>query len=524
MSNGSKNFDWPALIHGETCLKLAQLANRSFGVNLNFVDNKGWLKGVPAGRFFNPANRLSTLISISDEGFKSKRDTAFQLASEVSKIRQPKRSQTSLGTGLVAVPILVDGEYIGYVYADDFFESENITEQRIRFESYLRRHFQNEPEMLEQVDEIPVLSSSDVNFLVDLMEVVAETFGGDVEVPVEGEKRTEQTSPTVQIDGFSNPYIVGRSKATQDLIEMLARVAGSDATVLVIGESGVGKELVAKTLHENSKRKKKDYIAVNCGAFHEHLLESELFGHVKGAFTGATENRIGYFERAHGGSLFLDEIGETTPATQVKMLRFLQESTFIPVGSSNESSSNVRVIAATNRDLKQMLKKGKFREDLYYRLKVIQLNVPSLRERKEDIPVLVDFFLGKHAMPDGVAKLTEKTNEIINQYYWPGNIRQLENEIKRLVVLGRDDAEIGVEHLSPEILKDSKKKKELYQIDDRLKKTLEDRERKLIVDGLRKTGGNKSKLARDLGMSRTVLANKIKKYEIDTEEILKKSS
>jgi transcriptional regulator with PAS, ATPase and Fis domain len=506
-------IEWDSLFAQPAIRRLVQLAQRSYGVRINFLDERGWLQGVEAGRFFNPANQLLATLSASEAGFRAKRDAAFRLAADVSNVRIPKRAVTDIGTSLVAVPLIIDGRYSGYVYADDFFETDRIDQQKVQFRNFYQRKVADLPDLQEKMGEIPVLSNSEVSYLIDILESVAEELTGSYAASAATSKE-EAASSLINIPGFKNNYIIGTSSLVRELVVMLSRVAASDATVLVTGESGVGKELVARTLHENSRRIKKDFVAVNCGAFHEQLLESELFGHVKGAFTGATDTRMGYFERANGGTLFLDEIGETTLATQVKMLRFLQEGTFIPVGDSKEKSSNVRIVAATNRDLKQMMKRATFREDLFYRLRVIHVNVPSLRERREDIPLLVRHFIARHAESGTAPVVSDDTMEYLTGYHWPGNIRQLENEIKRLCVLSRGDAEILPDLLTDDIVEARKAKRELGKINESLKKTLDDREKAAIIEGLARTGGNKTRLARDLGMSRSLLATKIKKYGI----------
>ncbi len=232
------------------------------------------------------------------------------------------------------------------------------------------------------------------------------------------------------------------------LINMAGRVAASRATVLLQGESGTGKELLARLIHNLSPRSARPIIAVNCGALHENLLESELFGHEKGAFTGATARRIGRFEEADGGTLFLDEIGELSPAVQVKLLRFLQEHEFQRLGGNQTLRTDVRVISATNRDLEQRVKEGAFREDLFYRLNVVMMSIPPLRERKEDIPPLIDHFLKRYAEENGkeIEGLSSEAQDVLLKYDYPGNVRELENIIERAVVIARD-AVISVEDL-----------------------------------------------------------------------------
>ncbi len=289
----------------------------------------------------------------------------------------------------------------------------------------------------------------------------------------------------------------------QSLYSMLDKIKGADSTVLINGENGTGKELIAKAIHFNSNRKDKPFIIQNCSAFNDNLLESELFGHVKGSFTGAIRDKKGLFEMADKGTFFLDEIGDTSPTMQVKLLRVLQEGTFIPVGATEGKRVDVRIVAATNRNLKEMVEQGTFREDLYYRLNVINIMVPALRDRKEDIPFLAEFFLNKSQQTNspGTAKkiLTKRALEKLYDYAWPGNVRELQNEMERLIVLAGVETKITADMLSPKILElGDKTKVQGARLHGKLKDALEDLEREMIKEGLRRTGWNKSKLAKEL--------------------------
>lgn len=244
------------------------------------------------------------------------------------------------------------------------------------------------------------------------------------------------------------PEIVGDSAAMREVYQLVRRVAPRSANVLLVGETGTGKEVIAKAIHKLSRRADGPYIRVNCGALHENLLESELFGHVKGAFTGAVENKTGRFEAAHGGTIFLDEINSITPKLQVKLLRVLQEREFERVGESRTVRVDVRVIAATNASLEEMVEQGEFREDLYYRLNVVPILLPPLRERREDIPTLAQFFLRRYAEQHKchVPELTPAVLQALQAYDWPGNVRELENTIERLIVLAEGET-VSPSHL-----------------------------------------------------------------------------
>ena len=308
-----------------------------------------------------------------------------------------------------------------------------------------------------------------------------------------------------------------------ELYGLLDKISASEASVFIQGANGTGKELVAKAVHYDSPRKNKIFLAVNCSAFNENLLDSELFGHVRGAFTGAIKSKKGLFEQSDGGTLFLDEIGDTSPAMQVKLLRVLQEGTYLPVGAASPQKCDVRIIASTNRPIEQMMEEGKFREDLYYRLNVININLPPLKERMEDIPLLIDYFMEKKCgeLKIPLKRLSKNTMEKIFDYHWPGNVRELENELERLIVLAGDEQIISSSFLgsrafppSLTLLGGGDKGAGGASV-GRLKNALEEVERRMIREGLRRCSFNKSKLARELGISRANLISKVYKYGLD---------
>jgi len=315
--------------------------------------------------------------------------------------------------------------------------------------------------------------------------------------------------------GITADKIIYKSPQMAEVINMTGRVAASRASVLIQGESGTGKELLARLIHQLSPRANKPIIIVNCVALHENLLESELFGHEKGAFTGATSRRIGRFEEADGGTLFLDEIGELTPTVQVKLLRFLQERELQRLGSNQNINVDVRVISATNRNLEKQIKEGAFREDLFYRLKVVTMSLPPLRERKEDLPILIDFFIQQYANENkkGIKGITAEARDLLLKYNYPGNIRELINILERAVVIARSEY-IATEDLpfqSSAAGIDSGKKHFGY-----LKESVEDLEKKLIADAMDKVDDNQTKAAEILGMSERMLRYKLKKYSSKT--------
>jgi two-component system response regulator HydG len=303
----------------------------------------------------------------------------------------------------------------------------------------------------------------------------------------------------------------GSSPLLQRAIQQARRVARTNATVLITGESGTGKELVARMIHTESLRVRGDFVAVNCAGLTESIIESELFGHVKGAFTGAVRAKKGKFELAHGGTLFLDEIGEIPPNVQVKLLRVLQEREVEPVGGEETVPIDVRLICATHRDLDALVKAGKFREDLYYRIKVIVLRLPALRERPEDVPDLADHFrrVANERNRRKVAGFAPAALERLQRYAWPGNVRELENVVEQAVVLCRDDV-IDVADLPEEVTGD-RGPQDVLRIP--VGNTLAEAEKELILETLRKAGGNKTQAAKMLGIGVRTLYRKLEEYE-----------
>ncbi|MEW6132812.1 MAG: sigma-54 dependent transcriptional regulator [Pseudomonadota bacterium] len=308
-----------------------------------------------------------------------------------------------------------------------------------------------------------------------------------------------------------------------ELCKTVQRIAGYDISILITGESGTGKELLARAIHYNSSRADRAFVVENCGALPDQLLESELFGHKKGAYTGAYEDRVGLFEQASGGTIFLDEIGETSPAFQVKLLRVLQEGEIRPLGSPRTRKVDVRVIAATNRDLERDVRDGRFRQDLFYRIASFTVRLPPLRERAGDIPLLAQRILDEASRAFGkkTRGFSREALGALQAYHWPGNVRELQNEIYRVLALA-NRPELGAELLSPHVLRAAAPEQEaeleyLAGTDGSLKERLERLEARIIRETLIRHRWNKSKAARELGLSRVGLRNKLTRYELDEE-------
>jgi DNA-binding NtrC family response regulator len=348
---------------------------------------------------------------------------------------------------------------------------------------------------------------------VDLDEllILARRVERELELNRENRELKEQLRERFKVD-----YIISASRRMQEALNLVGRVAPSPATVLILGESGTGKELIARALHFSSPRADRPFVKVNCAALPENLLESELFGHEKGAFTGAMARRIGRFEQAHGGSIFLDEIGDLSPSLQMKLLRVLQEKEFERVGSNQTIRSDVRVMAATNRNLEENIRKGTFREDLYYRLNVVTISLPPLRERREDVLPLVDHFLKKYNRENQktIAALSKEARDLLLRYDYPGNVRELENIVERAVVLARDST-LTMQDL-PANLQEGRREAGLEASTggESLPRRLEGIERQMISRALERNGGVQTKAAEELGISERVLRYKLKKYKI----------
>jgi len=390
----------------------------------------------------------------------------------------------------ICVPVKVKGDTIGVVSVDRLFTDQSVS-----------------------LDE-------DVRILTIIASLIGQAITTAKMVELE-KKNLLKEKLTLQRE-LKSPYrfanIVFVSDKMRDILDAAWRVSQSKANVLLRGESGTGKELIARTIHYHSKRCDKSFISVNCAAIPDNLIESDLFGHVKGAFTGAVTEKKGRFEMADGGTLFLDEIGDIPPPMQVKLLRVLQERRFERVGSSKSITVDVRIIAATNRNLEEAVKEGKFREDLYYRLNVVPVRIPSLRERKEDIPPLVGHFLQLYNEENGRnVKISNEALDTLLMYDWPGNVRELENCIERMIVMAKNDLIMTEDvpiTVDTNFMDDSSDVSDLYGQAKTLDHTIENMERERILEALKRSGYVQAKAARQLGITSRQIGYKIKKYGI----------
>ena len=385
----------------------------------------------------------------------------------------------------ICVPITVGSETVGALSADRLFTSE-------------------------------VALQEDVRLLSTVASMIAQAVKLRQTIQEENERlRAENVRLQAQLEQRFRPSnIIGNSPAMYKVYDLIGQVCKTNATVLIRGQSGTGKELVAQAIHYNSLRAKKSFIRVNCAALPETIIESELFGHEKGAFTGAVAQRKGRFELASGGTIFLDEVGDLPAVTQIRLLRVLQEREFERLGSTETTRVDVRVIAATNRPLEELVASGQFREDLYYRLNVFPIYLPPLRERRSDILLLADHFLGRYAKQNGkdVRRISTPAIDMLMAYHWPGNVRELENCVERAVVLTTDKV-VHSHHLPPTL---QTAEASGTQIRGCLEELLANYERELLLEALKMARGNRAKAARAMGITERLMGLRVKKHGIDS--------
>lgn len=518
-------INWDEFEHIHVIKKLRQIMAQWWHIDIFFADDRGVLKNIVKGESFDHANRVNALLLNKDFGFEILSDYVANTTNDLLDSKeQTIQKEWIPGFYGILSRIVVENNFMGSVVAVGFFPSSVPKKRREELKSFLVNHNFSENDVSDALSSVKMLDDEDEIYSRELTDLVSKEI---VTLHTEITSREDRINALNQELGIRYKYdaMIGKSKPMQDIYNMLDRIKSSESTVLVQGENGTGKELIAKAIHYNGPRKDNVFIAQNCSAFNDNLLDSELFGHIKGSFTGAVRDKKGLFEIAHGGTLFLDEIGDTSLAMQVKLLRVLQDGTFTPVGATDPRKVDVRLLAATNQDLKSMVEEGTFREDLYYRINIINIVVPPLRERKDDIPLLVEFFLDKTAKQKGIKSkiVTKRALEKIFDYNWPGNIRELENEIERLTVLAGDEDKITIDMLSPRIREYGEKSMiKGVKAQGKLRDAIEELEREMIREGLIRTNWNKSKLAKELGISRANLISKVNLYGMDKRRLAAK--
>jgi two-component system response regulator HupR/HoxA len=514
-------IDWKNIKDLHVNKKLEQVIGKWFGVDIFYTDKHGNIHGdLDKSDFESHFFKLQFSLPHGQQILSQDIEKGIELVENADKQCYYFDSFFP-HVRVLAAKIEVDGEFLGAVFAYPYV-TDKITQKEVQqIQDKVIECGADPGDAQSACDNLKKLEHHEFEYLKELIGLVADEVST---VYSEVSKREERIADLNAELGNKYRYhnIIGKSKAMQAVYHLLTKVSNSEATILIQGENGTGKEMVAKAIHYNSPRKDAVFMAVNCSAFNDNLLDSELFGHVKGAFTGAVKDKKGFFEVANGGTLFLDEIGDMSLSMQVKLLRVLQESTFLPVGATQPKKVNVRVIAATNRPLKEMMAKGEFREDLYYRINVINVRLPSLKERQEDIPILMDHFLEKKCDEMGypMKSWAKKTLEKFMDYKWPGNVRELQNEVERLVVLAGDDKNITPDLISERItdqVDGPAPVGNLRGINTKggLKAALEELEAYMIKEGLKRCNFNKSKLAKELGISRAGLIMKVDKYDLD---------
>lgn len=502
--------------------KIRQTVRKWWTIELAAADETGFVVDHKAGKIVPPHNPICQTCLARKEGFsrcnRSIEKAIVQLDHSPDHVQ--RAGPCHMGLDIVAVPVMVGDAYQGAMFACGFL-IEDGTDRRARIVERARALGLEDqvPDLDDAYDRIARLDERDLEYFQDLLAATASEVAEFSTQMQSREARIEALSAQLQ-ERHRFDSIIGRGEAMQRMFSVLERVVDSEATVLVSGENGTGKELVARAIHFNGPRKDKPFVAQNCSAFNDNLLESELFGHVKGAFTGATRDKDGLFKMADGGTFFLDEVGDMSPAMQVKILRVLQEGSFLPVGGTKLESVDVRIVAATNRPLAQLVQKREFRQDLYYRLNVINVELPPLRDRLEDLPALCDHFLAKQAERTGRPKKS-LSPEVMASFYggrWAGNIRELENTLERLAVLSGDDEIIRpeVEQLGGGAATQDRGTARFRELGD-LSGAVRALEREMIEDGLVATHWNKSRLAEKLGISRTTLIKKIREYGLEAD-------
>ncbi len=504
--------------------KVAKIASRRWRLGFGYVDAASGERRPPRTSHHAGPRGLCQVIGDREAGERACQASAGETIRRLIEAArnsdgepsvEPIRIGCHAGLTELAAPIVIDGRVHGALLCGGFFVAGGINHSAaFAMVDHRTASLALAPaEYLAARDEHPWLDERDLSYVAELVREAALEVA-NVAAPV-----VRQSAAGLE-EEFATRYsydaIIGRSGPMQDLYSILDRVVLSDSTVLIQGENGTGKELVARAIHFNSPRKTRRFIVTNCSAFNDNLLDSELFGHTRGAFTGAIADKQGLFEVADQGTFFLDEIGDMSPALQVKVLRVLQEGTFTPVGDTEMRQVDVRIIAATNRDLKGMVDRGEFREDLYYRINVINLLIPPLRERREDIEILFEHFLEKHARHGKSKRLSTECKQLLLSYGWPGNVRELENEVERLVVLSGDEATIGPSLLSMRIREQRQRGDSSSALirSDSLPEAVKGLERRMIFEALERNKWNKTRASAELKISRRNLIRLVQKYEL----------
>jgi len=510
------NFEKHQSLH--TIIMLKDLIRKWWQSELCFADASGTVMDWQKGEIIPPPNDFCRLSLFSKEGYRRCNQSIRVLHEKFKsskKLRSALFHDCHLGFTIAGAPIYIDNEYEGFVFVEGFARQQLNERDAELLKVKIQEINTGTTDLDRAVERIPHMPPAEVDQLTDLLEFAATEIA-DYESELGKKDQTIQTLSSELAELYNPGSIVGSCKAMREVLSLAEKVTHADSTVLIEGESGTGKELVARSIHFNGPRRERPFVVQSCAAFDEQLLDSALFGHVKGAFAGALRDKKGLLELADGGTVFLEQVGELTPPLQAKLLRTLQEGVVVPLGDSQPREVNVRVIATSDTSLEERVQLNRFREDLYYRINVIRLVMPPLRERKDDLPVLFDHFMRKLRRDGQMARLLSgEAMQLLTEYPWPGNLRELQSEIERLLVLGAGAETIpaelvssrirgACEHVLPTVSS--------VKAEGKLNDAVEQLEREMIQQGLERTRNNKSRLARELGISRSNLLLKIAKY------------
>jgi len=486
------------------------ILREAYGLEMTLVDALGPLDHQRGG-VMTGSSELCRAVLFSRDGFE--RCDAFYR--ELGAASEGCTRPCHLGLLAVSAPVIAHGERLGFLVASGFIDPRSRAAPPPEPAGLARAVAALDPHHPDPgglVRTLPVVAGDRTAVVRKILAAAA------AEIVAREEQAREALEEGDDLPGLWG--MVGASPAMRELFALLSRVVQSDATVLIAGESGTGKELVAQALHDHGPRAGRPFIAANCGAMAEDVLESTLFGHVRGAFSGAVRPNAGLFGAADGGTLFLDEVGEMSAAMQVKLLRVLQDGTYLPVGATAPREANVRVVAASHRDLAQMVAAGTFRQDLFYRLHVLTLKLPPLRDRPGDLELLLARFT--HDIEGVPPRVSKAAWRCLERYRWPGNVRELRAEVARWAVAAADEPEVGPEHLSAPVREAGGYAGEsggeaaaaAAAGQGTLAAAVEALERAIIVRGLERTDNNRTQLAKELGISRTTLNDRLKKFGI----------
>ena len=514
-------IDWTKIVESHVIRTCRKICHKWWGIDIQFYDEYSVCKN--SGISFR--NPLCRVIHSIPSGVRLCSQTYRKRLKEFRKNQRPFIYECFTGLRGCAVPIFVKQKYVGAMIGSGILAFENKGSMKKMYKEKLARLGFDGMELDRCYDTLKPIDHHTEEYISDFMELVAGDVIAFYELLQEKEEIIKKRSFLLE-DVYKEKYkvIIGNSPAIKRVFDDLELIERSESPVLIEGESGTGKELIAAAVHYNSPRKDKIFVIQNCSAFSDTLLNSELFGHEKGSFTGAVSEKKGLFEIADKGTLFLDEIGDMNIEIQARLLRVLEDGSFYRVGGTEQKKANVRIIAATNKGLKELVERGLFRKDLFYRINTIHLTLPPLRERKEDVLLLIDYFLDYYAISchGGKKEIHPDAREILLSYPWLGNVRELKNLMERLVLLSGTSNTIEIKHIPGEILADMSSG--LHTHDHtrpaKLADVLKVLEKTMVCEALTRAKWNKTLASKELGISRASLNNKIAEFNIQSNPTL----